>query len=450
MSGTSVLSRTFLLRGTLVLLMGLLSACTSSEQDTMQGQLTGENPRLDAQPAGTALPSSMTTMTETPVTRTPGASASAGTGAPVGAASPGASGSTQAPEVTAAAPKPPASSAFPYTAHTLADGLNVPWEMAFAPDGRIFFTERPGSLRVIENGRLREAPLLELEAPFISKGEGGLLGLALDREFESNGLAYVYHSYRNAEGGVANRVLRIKIGSSKAEIKQVLLDNIPGDTNHNGGRVKLGPDGYLYITTGERYEPELAQDKTSLGGKILRITTSGGIPEDNPWPGSPVYSMGHRNPQGLAWQPESGVLYSSEHGQSSHDEINRIQAGSNYGWPLIEGDETGAAKLKLKAPLAHSGEVTWAPSGMTFITQGPWSGELLVAGLAGQQLLRVSLSPSGGKPKITDLFKEKYGRIRNVAEGPDGTLYIMTNNRDGRGNPRAQDDKLIALRPNWK
>lgn len=137
MSGTSALFHTFLLRGALVLLMGLLSACTSAEQDPRQGQLTGENPRFDAQPAGTALPSSMTTMTETPV-RTPGASASAGTGAPVGAASPGASGSTQAPEVTAAAPKPPASSAFPYTAHTLADGLNVPWEMAFAPDGRIF------------------------------------------------------------------------------------------------------------------------------------------------------------------------------------------------------------------------------------------------------------------------------------------------------------------------
>jgi glucose/arabinose dehydrogenase len=427
MSGTSILSRTFLLRGTLVLLMGLLSACTSSGEDTMQGQLISRNTRLDAQPAGTALPSPMATMTETPAaTVTPGA--------------------------TAAAPKLPASSAFPYTAQTVAvaDGLNVPWEMAFAPDGRIFVTERPGSLRVIENGKLRDTPLLELLAPFVSQGEGGLLGLALDPEFESNEFAYVYHSYRDAEGGVANRVLRIKIGSSKAEINRVLLDNIPGDTNHNGGRIKIGPDGYLYITTGERYEPELAQDKTSLGGKILRITTSGAIPADNPWPGSPVYSIGHRNPQGLAWQPESGVLYSSEHGQSSHDELNIIQAGVNYGWPLIEGDEPGAAKQKLVTPLAHSGQETWAPSGMTFITQGPWSGELLVAGLAGQQLLRVSLSPSGAHPTITSLFKEKYGRIRNVAEGPDGTLYLMTNNRDGRGRPRAQDDKLIALKPNWK
>jgi glucose/arabinose dehydrogenase len=442
MSGTTIRSRTFLLRGALVLLMGLLSACTSSsEQDNTQGQLSGYNPRLDGQPAGSSASPAMTPVTGLPAEAGQDTSAAVTPGATADAATPG---------ISTASPKPPASSAFPYTAHTVAGGLNVPWEMAFAPDGRIFFTERPGSLRVIENGKLRTAPLLELLAPFVSKGEGGLLGLALDPAFASNGFAYVYHSYRSAEGGVANRVLRIKIGSSAAEISQVLLDNIPGDTNHNGGRIKIGPDGYLYITTGERYEPDLAQDKASLGGKILRITTSGAIPGDNPWPGSPVYSWGHRNPQGLAWQPESGVLFSSEHGQSSHDELNIIEAGANYGWPLIEGDEAGDRTLNLVQPLAHSGEETWAPSGMTFITQGPWSGELLVAGLAGQELLRISLSPSGGSPSITELFVEKWGRIRNVAEAPDGTLYLMTNNRDGRGDPRAQDDKLIELRPSWK
>lgn len=206
----------------------------------------------------------------------------------------------------------------------------------------------------------------------------------------------------------------------------------------------------MYITTGDRYEPELAQDNNSLGGKILRITPRGSIPEDNPWPGSPVYSMGHRNAQGLAWQPESGALYSSEHGQSSHDELNLIEAGANYGWPLIEGDETEASQPELVTPLVHSGKETWAPSGMTFITQGPWAGELLVASLAGQQLLRVSLPPAGGAPSMTSLFKDKYGRIRKVAEGPDGTLYLMTNNRDGRGDPQEQDDQLIALRPDWK
>ncbi|WNS40978.1 PQQ-dependent sugar dehydrogenase [Paenibacillus sp. MMS20-IR301] len=438
MSGTSIRSRSFLLCGALILLTGLLSACsTSSGGNEVQGKLEGRNPQFDAQPAKNQSPPG-----EGPqgtAAETPGVSAGAGE-----------TGQGTKPGSATVGPKQPVTSAFPYTAHTLASGLNVPWEMAFAPDGRIFFTERPGSLRVIENGKLRSTPLLELKAPFVSRGEGGLLGLALDPAFKSNGLAYVYHSYRSKEGGVANRVLQIKIGSSTAAINKVLMDNIPGDTNHNGGRIKIGPDGYLYITTGERYEPDLAQDRNSLGGKILRITTSGAIPKDNPRPGSPIYSMGHRNPQGLAWQPGTGVLYSSEHGQSSHDEINIIQAGANYGWPLIEGDETGAARLKLAAPLVHSGEETWAPSGMTFITQGPWKGELLVAGLAGEQLLRVSLSSSGGTPVVTGLFQEEYGRIRNVAEGPDGTLYLMTNNRDGRGSPRAGDDKLIALHPNWK
>ncbi|MEK3875780.1 MULTISPECIES: PQQ-dependent sugar dehydrogenase [unclassified Paenibacillus] len=401
MTGAKIrlLSRTCLLRVTLVLLMTLLSACTSAaKEDKLEENGAEGSPQVNAQPD-----------------EAPGAS----------------------PD-------------FPYTAQTLASGLEVPWEMAFAPDGRIFITERTGSLRVMENGKLRDAPLLKLSDSFVGKGEGGLLGLALDADFEQNGRAYVYHTYRTEEGGTANRVLRIVVGSSTAEIDRVLLDNIPGDTNHNGGRIKIGPDGNLYITTGDRYEPELAQDKNSLGGKILRIMPSGSIPEDNPWPGSPVYSMGHRNAQGLAWQPESGALYSSEHGQSSHDELNLIEAGANYGWPLIEGDETEDSQPKLVTPLVHSGKETWAPSGMTFITQGPWAGKLLVANLAGQQLLKVSLAPAGGTPSMTSLFKDKYGRIRNVAEGPDGTLYLMTNNRDGRGDPQAQDDQLIALRPDWK
>ncbi|WP_341346867.1 PQQ-dependent sugar dehydrogenase [Paenibacillus sp. FSL H3-0469] len=401
MTGSKIrlLSRAILLRVTLVLLMTLLSACSSAAQeDKLQGNGEEGRPPANAQPD-----------------EAPGAS-------------PG----------------------FPYTAETLASGLEVPWEMAFAPDGRIFITERTGSLRVIENGKLRDAPLLKLSDPLVSKGEGGLLGLALDADFEQNGRAYVYHTYRTEEGETANRVLQLQIGSSAAEISGVLLDHIPGDTNHNGGRIKIGPDGNLYITTGDRYEPELAQDNNSLGGKILRITPRGSIPEDNPWPGSPVYSMGHRNAQGLAWQPESGALYSSEHGQSSHDELNLIEAGANYGWPLIEGDETEASQPELVTPLVHSGKETWAPSGMTFITQGPWAGELLVASLAGQQLLRVSLPPAGGAPSMTSLFKDKYGRIRKVAEGPDGTLYLMTNNRDGRGDPQEQDDQLIALRPDWK
>ncbi|WP_245864300.1 PQQ-dependent sugar dehydrogenase [Paenibacillus donghaensis] len=169
-------------------------------------------------------------------------------------------------------------------------------------------------------------------------------------------------------------------------------------------------------------------------------------------PGSAVYSWGHRNPQGLAWQTGSGVLYSSEHGQSNHDEINIIKAGVNYGWPLIEGDEAGSgqSEAELEQPLLHSWEETWAPSGMAFITQGPLAGQLLVASLRGEMLLRVS-PESGDQPAfVQELFEEEWGRLRNVAEGPDGTLYVMTNNRDGRGNAGDADDRLIALKPNWE
>lgn len=413
----------------LILLTGALSAC--SESGGADGGLESGGHRL-------------------------GAETSADDNSSAAVEAPGANGSTlteklpaDAAESSSSAEQAKSPESFPYTAETMVSGLNVPWEMAFAPDGRIFFTERPGTLRVIENGRLRPAPLLELYAPFVSRGEGGLLGLALDPAFADNGYAYVYHSYRQGEDGIQNRVLRITIDSSTAEIDKVLLDGIPGDTNHNGGRMKFGPDGYLYVTTGERYEPELAQDKDSLGGKILRIASDGSIPEDNPWPDSPVYSWGHRNPQGLAWQPGTGMLYSSEHGQSSHDEINIIDPGINYGWPLIEGDEERAeGSITLTRPLLHSGDETWAPSGITFITQGPWKGELLVAGLAGKELLWVS--PSGSAEEPAALFEEEWGRLRNVAEGPDGTLYVLTNNRDGRGDPGEEDDKIIRLKPDWQ
>ncbi|WP_233182042.1 PQQ-dependent sugar dehydrogenase [Paenibacillus sonchi] len=419
------LTRMWLLGGSCIIGAGLLSACMNSASPEVNETGMGAGGNHPAM--------------------TPAASANS---KPVPSAAEPSEGGGGNPENTQPALS---SSAFPYTAQTLASGLNVPWEMAFAPDGRIFFTERPGTLRVFEEGELRKNPLLELPAPFISEGEGGLLGFALDPAFEDNGFAYAYHSYRSDSGGVENRVLRLSISGSKAEIDKVLLDGIPGDANHNGGRIKFGPDGYLYITTGERYEPELAQDQESLGGKILRISKDGSIPADNPFLDSLVYSRGHRNPQGLAWQPESGVLYSSEHGQSSHDEINIIEPGSNYGWPLIEGDEAGTGRgEQMKLPLLHSGEETWAPSGMAFITQGPWSGELLVANLAGQQLLHVSPGTGDKKPSAEALFQGKWGRIRNVAEGPDGTLYVMTNNRDGRGSPGTADDLLIALKPNWK
>ena len=337
------------------------------------------------------------------------------------------------------------SAVVPYQASVLVEGLNAPWEIVTVGDGRMFVTEHPGVIRVIKDGKLEKEPLIEFEAPFNEEGEGGLLGLEADPDFESNGYLYVYHSYKDGQD-IANRVLRLKVTDGKAVIDKELLTDIPGGVNHNGGRIKIGPDQLLYITTGERYEPELAQNQDSLGGKILRIGLDGSIPSDNPWPNSPVYSMGHRNAQGLAWNPDNGYLYATEHGQRNHDEINRIVAGENYGWPEVEGDDD--ANGTYQAPLAHSGKDTWAPSGVAFITEGPWAGSLVAANLRGEQLLRVVLSADGTKvEQVVPFFQDEWGRIRNVSAGEDGKLYVLTNNRDGRGSPRDGDDKLIILTP---
>ncbi|MFE1629368.1 PQQ-dependent sugar dehydrogenase [Brevibacillus reuszeri] len=332
---------------------------------------------------------------------------------------------------------------FPYTVEVAAQQLDVPWELDFAADGRIFFTERPGRVRIIQAGKLLAEPLISFPAPFVSEGEGGLLGLVLDPQFAHNHYVYVYQTYREGQD-TYNRVLRLRENNNQAVIDKVLIDKIPGSAIHNGGRIKIGPDQRLYITTGDARRPELAQDRASLAGKILRINLDGTIPADNPFPGSPIYSWGHRNPQGIAWSPQTGFLYSSEHGQSAHDEINRIEAGANYGWPEIQGTEQRAG---MKSPILQSGDLTWAPSGMTFISKGPWAGELLVANLRGEQLQRISIDPNQPDKvrESTALLQQQYGRLRDVVEAPDGSLYLLTNNRDGRGEPKEGDDKIIRL-----
>ncbi|QRG68432.1 PQQ-dependent sugar dehydrogenase [Brevibacillus choshinensis] len=333
----------------------------------------------------------------------------------------------------------------PYVTEVVADHLDVPWAIDIAADGRIFFTERPGRVRVIQEGKLQAEPLIAFPAPFAAEGEGGLLGLVLDPKFAENHYLYVYHTYREGEK-VFNRVLRMHEENNRAQVDKVLLDQVPGSGIHNGGRLKIGPDQLLYITAGDARIPELAQDRESLAGKILRIHLDGSLPADNPYPGSPVYSFGHRNPQGIAWHPANGLLYSSEHGQSAHDEINRIQKGENYGWPLIQGDQQ---KEGMIPPILHSGDTTWAPSGMSFVTSGPWAGQLLVANLRGMQLQKVKLDPQ--KPdsvlEATALLQGEYGRLRDVFAARDGSLYVLTNNRDGRGTPQENDDRIIRLAP---
>jgi len=333
---------------------------------------------------------------------------------------------------------------------TLVGGLDSPWAIDFAPDGRIFLTERPGRIRIIERGQLRSEPWMALEVAAV--GEAGLMGLAIDPQFAQNRFVYVAYTYRTGFRRLQNRLVRLREDpkTAKGILDKVLIDNVEGANNHDGGRVKFGPDGKLYWTMGDAQETSHSQKLSSLNGKILRLNPDGSIPADNPFPNSYVYSYGHRNPQGLAWQPKTRRLYSTEHGPSGfqgccRDEVNYIEPGKNYGWPQIRGDESRDGMI---SPVIHAGSSdTWAPGGATFVTRGPWAGSLLFTGLRGQTLYRVILDPNDPRKaqKIERHLYRQFGRLRDVVEGPDGNIYLLTSNHDGRGSPREDDDRVIRL-----
>ncbi len=315
----------------------------------------------------------------------------------------------------------------------LAQGLNIPWSMDFLPDKSIIFTQRPGEVRLIDpQGNLKELPILVINDVHHS-GEGGLLGIAVHPDFENNNYVYFYYTFSGDDTNTLNRVVRFKMENGKLIDRKVIVDNIPGAIFHNGGRIKFGPDGFLYITTGDAGEPSLSQDKNSLAGKILRVTAEGEVAPGNPF-NTRVYSYGHRNPQGLAWD-NKGRLWETEHGSSAFDEVNLIEPGKNYGWPEIRGDQE---KTGMEKPFLHSGEGTWAPSGTAYI-----NGKLYFAGLRGQDLFELNLASKN----LRKIFNGEYGRIREVVLGPDKIFYILTNNTDGRGIPKNGDDKLIVLDP---
>ncbi|HEX5797022.1 MAG TPA: PQQ-dependent sugar dehydrogenase [Candidatus Saccharimonadales bacterium] len=316
----------------------------------------------------------------------------------------------------------------------IARDLTVPWGLAFLPDGTLLVTERSGTLRRVDDDRTYEIEGVR------HIGEGGLLGLAIHPRFDENHWIYLYLT-TEVGGRLDNRVERYEYVDGSLAHRTVIIKNIPGAANHDGGRLAFGPDGYLYITTGDAGDESLAQDRSSLAGKILRITDKGEIPDDNP-SGNAVYSYGHRNPQGLAWDSQ-GRLWSTEHGRSGirsgHDELNLIKKDGNYGWPLIEGDEVRSGMM---TPVAHSGsDETWAPASLAYR-----SGSLFFGGLRGETLYQAVIA---GEEQVSlkAHLRGEYGRIRTVVFGPDGMMYITTSNTDGRGDPKEGDDKIIRINP---
>jgi glucose/arabinose dehydrogenase len=363
-----------------------------------------------------------------PAPTTGGSSGTATTPAASTSAVPSASSPT-----TPATPTPSstaAADARPTVTGVVADGLDVPWGIAFLPDGTALVSERDDAriVLVAPGGKVRRVGTVPGVDP---GGEGGLLGLAVSPEFESDRLVFAYYT-----GARDNRVVRMtyrpdgRLGRPK-----VILDGIEKGTIHNGGRLGFGPDGYLYVSTGDASDRGLAQDKDSLNGKILRITADGKPAPGDPFPGSPVWSLGHRNVQGFGWDAE-GRMWASEFGQNTYDELNLIEPGRNYGWPDVEGKGGGE---KFTDP-----QVVWStdaasPSGLAVAGDAVY-----LAALRGERLWQV---PIDARPTGTprDYFNGRYGRLRTVVLAPDGSLWLATSNRDGRGNPKKNDDHIYRV-----
>lgn len=310
-----------------------------------------------------------------------------------------------------------------------ANNLFIPWTINKNGD-TFFLSQREGNVIEIDGDLgLVEVQKVKTTEDIVHEGEGGFLGFTLAPDFETTKKAFAYHTYKK-DGKTLNRIIALTLKGNTWNETEVLLDKIPGGEKNNGGRIQIGPDGKLYVTTGDTGNGEVSQDLESLAGKILRLNLNGDIPGDNPFENSYVYSFGHRNPQGLAWD-NNGNLYSSEHGESGHDEINLIKAGKNYGWPVIEGNEGAINMVK---PIYQSGDKTWAPSGMAF-----YDGQLYIASLAGSKILTYDIA-SG---KVAEFFDDA-GRLRDILI-EDESLFTITNNKDKRGKPGKKDDRLIQM-----
>jgi glucose/arabinose dehydrogenase len=345
---------------------------------------------------------------------------------PTSSAAPEPGSSAPASSAPASAPAPAAAARIGGTPQPVATDLDAPWSVVFR-DGTPLVSER-NSGRILElapDGSARPIGTVEGVA---ARGESGLLGLAVGRE----GSLFVYST-----GSDGNRVQRFAVtgqpGSLSLGQPETLLDRLPSASIHDGGRIAFGPDGMLYVTAGDASQRNSAQDRDSLAGKILRMTPDGDVPADNPFPGSLVYSYGHRNPQGIAWA-DDGTMFATEFGQNTWDELNIIRPGANYGWPTVEGI---AGREGFVDPVQQWQPTAASPSGMAHAR-----GTLFIANLRGQVLRSVPVSDPS---TATEHFGREYGRIRDVTVAPGGQLWFLTNNTDGRGDPRAGDDRILEV-----
>lgn len=332
-------------------------------------------------------------------------------------------------------PKPDVSQSGTDSVKVIATNLQKPWAIAFA-DNKIFLTEKIGQIRVIENNTLVNESLANFHVADVA--EGGLLGITVHPDFEKNHYMYVYYTYKEGDK-LWNKVQRITEHNNKISDAKTILDKIPGAEFDDGGVIKFGPDKKLYIGTGDATDENASQNLDSLAGKILRLNDDGSIPTDNPFPNSPVYSIGHRNPQGFAWD-EKGNLYETEEGPTKNDEINMIKKGQNYGWPQQEC--TGSNKYQAALECY---DISIEPAGIIYYQSGKldFNDSLILATLRGNALYQIP--NSNGTLGLQKIILDGLGRIREVGEGTDGYLYILTSNTDGKGFPDKKDDKLLRI-----
>ena len=339
-----------------------------------------------------------------------------------------------------------------FRVETVAAGLEVPWGFAWLPNGDMLITERPGRVRIIEKGKLRAEPVFTV--PDVEPtGESGLMDITLHPDFVKNSFVYLAYSYN--KDGKRVKVVRYVIKGGKFGEPKAIIEDVPGTALHAGMRCRFGPDKKLYVTTGDSTDWTLAQKLDSLAGKTLRLNDDGTIPKDNPFVNTPgarteIWSFGHRNSQGLAWQPGSGLMFQTEHGPSTFegkgsggDEVNIVEAGKNYGWSEIHHTETRAGMV---SPLLEYSPAC-APASAMFYNGSvfqAFKGNFFFGCLRSSRIIRVVLD---GRRVVSqeNLLEGVFGRIREMEQGPDGYIYFSTSNRDGRGSPAKDDDRILRL-----